>query len=60
MPDYCSANQAELSGIKAAAETLKDYADQEIIILTDSLTSLQKLDNKIMNVVKQSSNSTEP
>ena len=49
MPDYCSVYQAELTGIKAAAEALVDYADQEIIILTDSLTSLQALNNKTMN-----------
>ena len=49
MPEYSSVYQAELAAITAAAEELKDYTDRVITFLSDSLSSLQSLNNKTMN-----------
>ena len=49
IPDFCSVYQAELLAITAAAEEMKLVTNQDIIILSDSLSSLQTLNNKCMN-----------
>ena len=45
LPDHCTVYQAELSGITAAAGILQDHTDNNIIFLTDSLSSIQALNS---------------
>ena len=49
IPDFCSVYQAELMAITAAVGEIEHIVDQDIIILSDSLSSLQTLNNKSMN-----------
>ena len=44
LPDYCSVYQSELIAITTAANKLHDIHSHSIVILTDSLSSLQTLD----------------
>ena len=49
MPEYSSVYQAELAAITAAAEEMKDYTSRVVIVLSDSISSLHTLNNKIIN-----------
>ena len=49
LPDYCTVYQAELSAITAAANALTNNTKgAEVVFLTDSLSSIQTLNNKIL------------
>ena len=48
IPDYCSVYQAELRAITAAATSLQDTTNKDILFLTDSLSSLQALSAGIL------------
>ena len=49
LPDYCSVYQAELSAITAAAEWLRGYDSNSIIIFTDSQAGLNTMDKTTLN-----------
>ena len=49
LPDYCSVYQAELSAIADAATSLQHISDSSIYFLTDSLSSIHTLNNKVLS-----------
>jgi ribonuclease HI len=49
LPDYCTVYQAELAAITAGATSLAECAQRDIIFFTDSLSSIQALNNKTIN-----------
>ena len=48
LPDFCSVYQAELSAIHHAARALNNLEGREVVFYTDSLSSIQALQNKFL------------
>ena len=48
LPDHCSVYQAELCAITSAANSLTPHSGDNIIFLTDSLSSIQTLKNNLL------------
>ena len=49
LPDFCTVHQAELTALTAAGESLLDYTNKNIYLLTDSQSALYTLNNTTMN-----------